>query len=378
MPESEEKAEMDYESLITEASRQLNICNACRYCEGFCPVWDVIEYRKKFGRSDVEYIANLCHDCGQCFDVCPFTPPNKFSVNIPAVLSEVRTQTYKEYTVPGTASVLFEKQAALPVIAFATSFITLLVVYFLTGSSTRLFYAISGPGSFYDIIPNVILDVAGLLLAFFIVLVWIASGLKFIRSVNGSGSIRPSDYLAAASDSFGERWFKGGGAGCNYPDREARGSYKKLAVHSLVLYGFLLDLLATMSAFVEQDFMHILPPYPLISVPVLSGLVGGIMIIVGVVLFLIYDKLGTGFRKKGMKKMDSAFLITLSLTAFTGILLFSMRGTNLMGSLLLIHLSVVAVLFVTAPYGKFVHLVYRYLSIAKYRQEKRVYEGRNI
>ena len=44
--------------LIEEASRQLVICNACRYCEGYCPVFCAIETRRDFQQGDVFYLRN--------------------------------------------------------------------------------------------------------------------------------------------------------------------------------------------------------------------------------------------------------------------------------------------------------------------------------
>ena len=62
--------------LFAEANRQLVICNACRYCEGLCPVFRAIETRRDFGKGDVFYLANLCHDCRACYSACMFTPPH--------------------------------------------------------------------------------------------------------------------------------------------------------------------------------------------------------------------------------------------------------------------------------------------------------------
>ena len=47
-----------------EVARQLQICNACRYCEGFCAVFPAMTRRLEFSVTDVHYLANLCHNGG--------------------------------------------------------------------------------------------------------------------------------------------------------------------------------------------------------------------------------------------------------------------------------------------------------------------------
>ena len=60
-----------------------------------------------------------------------------------------------------------------------------------------------------------------------------------------------------------------------------------------------------------------------------------------------------------------AFLVLLFLTSLTGLLLLVLRETPLMGTLLAVHLGVVLGLFLTLPYGKFVHAVYRYAALLR-------------
>jgi citrate/tricarballylate utilization protein len=62
--------------------------------------------------------------------------------------------------------------------------------------------------------------------------------------------------------------------------------------------------------------------------------------------------------------------VTLGLTALTGILTLIYRETSAMGMLLVIHLGAIAALFLTAPYGKFVHAVYRTLAVIRYEIEE--------
>src|ERR1700681_3137863 len=87
-------------NIFEEANRQLIICNACRYCEGFCPVFRAIEIRRDFSQGDVLYLANLCHDCRACYYSCMFTPPHEFAVSISQVLSEARMSSYERWSWP--------------------------------------------------------------------------------------------------------------------------------------------------------------------------------------------------------------------------------------------------------------------------------------
>ena len=66
-----------------------------------------------------------------------------------------------------------------------------------------------------------------------------------------------------------------------------------------------------------------------------------------------------------------AFLVLLLLTGLTGLLLLVLRATPAMGVLLAVHLGVVLALFLTLPYGKFVHGIYRLAALVRYAREAR-------
>jgi citrate/tricarballylate utilization protein len=68
--------------------------------------------------------------------------------------------------------------------------------------------------------------------------------------------------------------------------------------------------------------------------------------------------------------MDVVFTTLLLLTSLTGLLLLCLRATPAMGTLLAVHLGLVLALFITMPYGKFVHAVYRYAALVKNAQEQ--------
>jgi citrate/tricarballylate utilization protein len=69
--------------------------------------------------------------------------------------------------------------------------------------------------------------------------------------------------------------------------------------------------------------------------------------------------------------MEVAFLALLAATALSGFAVLLLRTTAAMGILLAVHLGVVAALFVTAPYGKFVHGLYRSAALVRDAMEAR-------
>src|SRR5204862_1793040 len=92
-----------------EVARVMQICNACRYCEGFCAVFPAMTRRLEFARADVHYLANLCHNCGACYHACQYAPPHEFAVNVPQAMAVVRGQTYAEYAWPSAMGALYRR-----------------------------------------------------------------------------------------------------------------------------------------------------------------------------------------------------------------------------------------------------------------------------
>ena len=86
---------------LREADRLMTICNACRYCEGYCAVFPAMERRLTFSEADMNYLANLCHNCAECYYACQYAPPHEFAVNVPQAFAEIRAQSYQTYAWPG-------------------------------------------------------------------------------------------------------------------------------------------------------------------------------------------------------------------------------------------------------------------------------------
>ena len=100
-----------------EVARQMRICNACRYCEGFCAVFPAMTRRLEFGKADIHFLANLCHNCTACLHACQYAPPHEFAVNVPQAMAKVRRQTYADYAWPPALGALYRRNGATLAIA---------------------------------------------------------------------------------------------------------------------------------------------------------------------------------------------------------------------------------------------------------------------
>src|SRR5207342_2072395 len=77
---------------------------ACRYCEQYCPVFPAMERRLTFATADLAYLANLCHNCGECLYACQYAPPHEFNIDVPRTLSKVRVESYESCAWPSFAA----------------------------------------------------------------------------------------------------------------------------------------------------------------------------------------------------------------------------------------------------------------------------------
>jgi citrate/tricarballylate utilization protein len=355
--------------LTAELDRQLTVCNACRYCEGFCAVFGAAQLRTAIGDGDVAYLANLCHDCRMCYDACMFTPPHDYAIDVPAAMAAARVATYERFAKPAALASTARSPRALATAAVVASIaIVALAVVALSGPAA-LWTRVLGPGAFYRVLPYAVMLGGGFAVTGYAIACAIAGALAYARTIGGGARFVTRASLGAAlHDALALTYLRGGGAGCY---DEHRGSGRRRFFHGLVFWGFLADLAATIAAGVEQDLFHRLPPYPLLSVPVVLGMGGGIALAAGVVgLVVVKRRSDPRPMEPRSVALDYAFLAMLEFAALTGLALLAFRTTSAMGTLLAVHLGSVGGLFVTAPYGKFVHFVYRFIALVKHAHER--------
>lgn len=357
--------------IFEEAERQLSACNACRYCESFCPVWPAMERRTIFRKGDLIYLANLCHDCKACYYACPYTPPNELKINIPEILSEVRLSTYKEYAFPRNLATTFENHRKSMALVGLSSIALMVAVDLLIGDSAKLLTPHLESGSFYEVLPYLGILAAGLSLGLYVLANYFYGLLRFCSDIRGSvGSfLNLKALLWAAGDALGHSGFKGGGAGCYH--EETHGSSRFLVLHAFIIYGFVSALVSTILAAIYQDVLGIMPPYSFVSLPVVFGVAGGVLMLIGASALAILQRTSDKAPTFGkMMDLDLAFLLILALASLSGFATLILRSSVLMSPVFILHIAFVLTLFITAPYGKFVHFVYRYAALLMNRVEE--------
>ncbi len=357
------------EQLIAEAEvqRQLQVCNACRYCEGFCAVFPAMTRRLEFPYADVHYLANLCHNCGACLHACQYAPPHEFQLNLPRAMAKVRLRTYIEYAWPLPLARLYERNGLVLALALAAGFAFFLLL--ALGLQGRAWGA-AAAGSFYAVFPH------GLLVMLFgpvfgFALLALGIGVRRFWASAPPGAVGGPALGEAALDALRLKYLDGGhGEGCH--EESDRWTLARRRCHHLAFYGFGLCFAATGVATLYHYGLGQPAPYAWTSLPKGLGTAGGLMLAAGTAgLWRLRRGRDPAHGDPAQRPMDLAFIALLFTTAASGLALAFARTTPAMPLLLCAHLGAVLAFFATMPYGKFAHGVYRGAALLKWAVERR-------
>lgn len=350
-----------------EVGRLMQICNACRYCEGFCAVFPAMTRRLEFRKEDLHYLANLCHNCGACLHACQYAPPHDFAVNVPVAMTRLRRRTYTDFAWPSFLAVLYRRNGCAVAASLAASLAFFLALpLMLTGS---LWKAVPD-GDFYAVLSHgLMVSLFGPIFLFATLALAIGSW-RFWRR-QSPGHVVPSALRQATADALSLKYLDGGhGEGCNNEDD--RFTLLRRNFHHLTFYGFMFCFAATSVATFYHYVLEYPAPYRLLSAPKLLGTFGGVGLLIGSLGLLWLNLRRHPLHKdRDQQPMDVGFLLLLLLTSSTGLLLMVLRLTPAMPLVLALHLGSVMALFLTLPYGKFAHAVYRACALVKWEIERR-------
>ncbi len=360
-----------------EVARQLQICNACRYCEGFCAVFPAMTRRLSFNAVDVHYLANLCHNCGACLHACQYAPPHEFAVNVPQAMAKVRLQTYTDFAWPSALGKLYQRNGLTLSLATAGA---LAFFMMLTLWLKDTLWRVPASADFYGIFPHNLL-VSLFAPVFLYAVLALSLGLRrFWREVTPGrdyeapviAAVQGGAALEATHDALRLKYLDGGhGEGCHNEDDAW--TKKRRAFHHATFYGFMLCFAATSVATLYHYLFGWVAPYDLPSLPKILGAVGGVLLLIGTAgLYWLNLRRHPQHGDAAQKPMDRGFIALLFFTSLTGLGLWGARGTAFMPATLALHLGFVMALFLTLPYGKFAHGFFRSAALLKWAIEKRL------
>jgi len=355
----------------TEVQRQMSICNSCRYCEGFCAVFPAMTRRLEFEQADIHYLANLCHNCGACLHACQYAAPHEFAVNVPKAMAKVRLDTYAEYAWPQVMGKLYQRNGLTLALASGAGLALFLCLTLMVMGN--LFTIMPG-GNFYGIFPhNTLALMFGAVFGFATLALTIGVR-RFWRNVSPVAAplpLKTSAALEATANVAQLKYLGGGhGEGCNNADDKF--TLWRRRFHHLTFYGFMLCFAATGIATLYHFLLDWSAPYPILSLPVMLGLAGGLGLLFGPAgLLWLNLRRNPEHGDENQKPMDRGFIALLFLVSASGLALLAFRETGALGLLLAIHLGLVMAFFLTMPYSKFAHGIFRSAALLKYSIEKR-------
>lgn len=342
--------------LIEEARRQVQICNACRYCEGYCSVFPDMFSQKSFSDGDLTQLANLCHNCRGCYYACQYTAPHEFDLNLPKALAEVRQASWEDYAWPQPVAKVFQRSGVALSLAVVLGFAVLFA----------LIRALPGDGDgFYAVLSHSAM-VAIFLPAFLFPILSLGISMRRYWTATGGGRVT----FIALNDAFRSvaqmKNLSGGhGDGCNFED-EDRFTHGRRHTHQAVMWGFLLCFLSTTSGTVMHYGFDLHAPYGPWSLPKLLGVPGGLLMMLGTIgLAVLKVKADRDLADKTAWGGEMGFILLLFLVAATGLALYWAGGTGAMPILLALHLGSVLAFFLLTPFTKMAHAPYRLAALVR-------------
>lgn len=348
--------------LLQEARRQVEVCNACRYCEGYCSVFPALQSLCDFSDSDITQLANLCHNCRGCYYACQYTAPHQFDLNLPKALAEVRQDSWEEFAFPSSVARRFQTHGMAIAAATILGLALLLALARWVGQS-------NGAG-FYAVLSHNMM-VAIFAPAFLFPLLSIAISLNRYWAATGGGRVKIKSVARAFGAAADMRNLAGGhGDGCNFED-EDRFSQARRVAHQLVLYGFLLCFASTSAGTILHYGFDMHAPYAFWSLPKLLGVPGGIALTAGAVWMIVLKlRADPNLGAKAAWGGEMAFIAQLGFVAFSGLALYASGSTALMPKLLILHLGAVFSFFLLMPYTKMAHGFYRLAALVRDAQRQ--------
>ncbi len=298
----------------------------------------------------------LCHNCGDCSTLCPrgARPGDVFGA--------LRKAAIEKYSFPGFMAKLAGKPSGLlpllllPVLIFAA------IVLFAPRDITV-------DPEFANLFPQNVLEPLFFAISGIVLLAFGVGLARFIKALKRAGADAPivPNLIPAAIEIMAHSRFKKCGA--------ERARYWG---HMLTLWGFAglafmgtVVGIGTMAGVMQTPLPFMWDPgKPVESALKIFANVCAVVILAGLVIIL-FDRVADKAKRAASTYFDWLFLLALTGVVLTGILSELMRLLGQDPSMFyvyFVHLVLVLMLFLYAPYTKFAHIAYRTVAMAASRK----------
>ena len=355
-------------AILNLDSPDLTACYQCGTCSSVCPISTP---ENPFPRKEMAWIqwgmkdrvlgnSSIwsCHQCGLCNTYCPrdAKPAN--------LMGALREYSIGHYSVPAFLAKWLASPRYLPLL-FAIPVVVLLCVLAVVGNLGSL---PDGPIVFTKFVPDPFVEIFYTLMC---ALAFVAATLGALRYLDAmcrqAGMKGALDLRSRIVPTLRKIFSHGEFNACREKRVGDRSTGREHAPHAhmAVFYGFLALVVTTLSVAVGTWFFNYREPWPLWHPVKILGNAGGVLLVVGVAVFLV-SRIVDGSRAGKNTYSDWLFLIMLVLTALTG---FGSETTRLAGlrdvayPMYFVHLVFIFFLLVYFPYSKFGHVAYRTMAM---------------
>jgi quinone-modifying oxidoreductase, subunit QmoC len=349
------------EEIIRRGGESVARCFQCATCSSVC---DLSTPASVFPRRQmlwaqwglVDKLAAdpsiwLCHEGADCSTRCPR------DARPSDVLKSARSLAIEELGAPkflarmvGNASTTWPVLLGVPVVFWAA------YVYLVNGFAV-------GPGAlaYNHVVPNWMID-SVFVPAFLFAIVTALGGARRAWAAWGAGASRQGTFLQGlsmvAADVLAHRRFS-----------QCEVANTRKWSHTFLVWGFLAAFVTTASVATSEYAFGMEIPLAQTNPIKLLGNLAAVLLTLGV-LGLIFKRMGLEALTGHFKAFDGFFLWLVALVTFTGIASEIARyvlPVQVALSIYVVHLGMVLALFVTFPFSKFAHALYRTMAMAHER-----------
>ena len=305
----------------------------------------------------------LCHQCTDCSTRCPRgAKPGD-------VLAAIRSYSIGYFSRPRFLAKAFSAPRYLPALLAIPAFLLFLFFWLATGN-------LAFPGGIIspeDLFPSGLTYAAMGVLFVFVLIVAGSGTYRFWKSIS-EFEVNPAPTTGGGSNWLKTSFFvlvdilKHSKFGKCEENKVSR------YTHLAIFYGAILLLIATALSAIFHHFLEIYSPHPLISPVKIAGNLGALLILVSCI-FIIFRRYSASDNVGRTAYADWFLIWVFFLTTISGIATEVIRLADLAAAtywLYLVHLWLMFVFFISLPFSKAAHMIYRTVALAYAKQIGRV------